>query len=81
MVGKIQRVNLRERCLRQRGLFLTGIARRRTESISWKIAVLAPKPSVRVRTETMVKPGLRRRRRKAWPRSCPEEGHLNPLDA
>ncbi len=42
MVGKIQRVNQRERCLRQRGVFLTGIAGRRTESISWKIALLGP---------------------------------------
>ena len=44
MVGKIQRVKQRERCLRQRGVFLTGIAGRRKESISWKIALLGPNP-------------------------------------
>src|SRR6266480_3787132 len=35
-----------------------------------EIAVWAPMPSARVRTVIMVKPGLRRRRRKAWRRSC-----------
>src|SRR5579859_1022561 len=33
------------------------------------MAVLAPMPSARVRTATTVKPGLRRKRRKAWRRS------------
>src|SRR5439155_13772382 len=58
--------------------FLTGMARRRTESMSWKMAVLAPMPSARVRTEMMVKPGLRRRRRKAWRRLCQNEAILTP---
>src|SRR5207244_12255102 len=60
--------------------FLTGMARRRTESISWKMAVLAPMPSARVRTEMMVKPGLRRRSRKAWRRLCQNEAISTPWE-
>src|SRR6266513_1210954 len=37
--------------------------------MSWKMAVLAPIPRARVKTATRVKPGLRRRNRKAWRRS------------
>src|SRR6266567_6469657 len=59
--------------------FLTGMVRRRTESMSWKMAVLAPMPRARVRTEMMAKPGLRRRRRKAWRRSCQNEAIASPL--
>src|SRR6266446_2064690 len=57
---------------------LTGMVRRRTESMSWKMAVLAPMPRARVRTEIMAKPGLRRRRRKAWRRSCQNEAIASP---
>src|SRR5437867_556356 len=58
--------------------FLTGMVRRRMESMSWKIAVLAPIPRARVRTEMMVKPGLRRRNRKAWRRSRQNEVIASP---
>src|SRR6266478_457661 len=58
--------------------FLTGMVRRRMESMSWKMAVLAPIPRARVRTEMMVKPGLRRRNRKAWRRSRQNEVIASP---
>src|SRR6266851_2101386 len=58
--------------------FLTGIVRRRMESMSWKMAVLAPIPRERVRTATKVKPGLRRRNRKAWRRSRQNEVIASP---
>src|SRR6267143_6739961 len=53
--------------------FLTGMVRKRMESMSWKMAVWAPIPRARVRTATKVKPGLRRRNRKAWRRSRQSE--------
>src|SRR5260221_6460947 len=59
--------------------FLTGMVRRRMESMSWKMAVLAPIPRARVRTATKVKPGLRRRNRKAWRRSRQNEVIAFPL--
>src|SRR6266849_6592388 len=58
--------------------FLTGMVRRRMESMSWKMAVLAPIPRASVRTATRVKPGLRRRNRKAWRRSRQSEVIASP---
>src|SRR5260370_32090248 len=49
------------------------MVRKRRESTSWKIAVLAPIPRASVRTATRVKPRLRRRNRKAWRRSRQSE--------
>src|SRR3982074_2805965 len=59
--------------------FLTGMVRKRMESMSWKMAVLAPIPRARVRTATKGKPGLRRRNRKAWRRSRQNEVIASPL--
>src|SRR5207249_3617115 len=58
--------------------FLTGMVRRRIESMSWKMAVLAPIPRARVRTATRVKPGLRRRNRKACRKSRQNEAIASP---
>src|SRR6267154_4916165 len=54
------------------------MVRKRMESMSWKMAVLAPIPRARVRTATRVKPGLRRRNRKAWRRSRQNEIIVSP---
>ena len=43
-----------------------GSGASRTRSTTEKIAVLAPMPSARARTATMVKPGLLIRTRKEW---------------
>src|SRR5467141_332682 len=54
------------------------MVRRRMESMSWKMAVLATIPRARVRTATKVKPGLRRRNRKGWRRSRQNEVIASP---
>src|SRR5260370_42360003 len=54
------------------------MVRKRMESMSWKMAVLAPIPRARVRTATRVKPGLRRRNRKAWRRARQSEVIASP---